>query len=88
MRKVRPFTEEEFYKVFEQQFKEKTIAFADIAPTKRILEEDLKPVIESADILFIGHFIGTETYSKCRNLYDNVIKKAEELIDSNSLVSK
>ena len=80
MREVKQFTEEAFLEAFIFQLKTRCISFADIAPTEREFTESIKPFIESADMMFIAHFIGEETYSKCRNLYTGVCARSEELL--------
>jgi len=87
MRKVIPFTKKAFVEAFSKQLQMRCAAFAEIAPNRREYTESIKPLIESADLMFTAHFINEDTYAECRQLYDAVCKKIEALLidtDSNN----
>lgn len=56
------------------------VAVTSVAFNETEFKESIKPFIESADMMFIAHFIEEETYKKCRILYDSVCERSMNIL--------
>lgn len=81
MRNIYKFTEELFIEQFVQELKTKAICFSDISFTQKYIEEEIKPMINVVDFMFVNHFISEDCYYQCKNIYDETITRAKNSLE-------
>lgn len=76
MREVYQFTEEGFIRDFVNDLKTKAFCFADISFSVKYIEDEIKPMMNIVDFMFIHHFISEDGYFQCKSIYHETIDRA------------
>lgn len=75
MREVYQFSEEKFIDAFVNDLRTKTICFTDIDFSLKYINEEIKPMINVVDYMFVHHFISENGYFQCKKIYDEIINR-------------
>ena len=81
MREVYQFSEEMFIEAFVGDLKAKAICFTDIDFSLKYLKEELKPLINVVDFMFVHHFISESGYFHCKHMYDEIINRGMKALN-------
>ena len=80
MRKVKEFSEENFIHSFVIDLKTRAFCFSDIAFSMKYIEEEIKPLINIVDFMFLHHFISEKGYLECKDIYEETISRGIEAL--------